>query len=172
MQTPRGATVERYLARRWAAAIALGVIGLDHLTKFLVVNAVAQGASKPLIGDLLFLSHYRNSGAAFGMLRGLSGVLALAALVGVVAFAAVVVQKPPLVTGLGAALVAGGAAGNLLDRLFRPGGVVDFVDFRFWPAFNVADSAISVGAVLLIAASLFEKKKTTTDAPQVQRSAE
>jgi signal peptidase II len=136
--------------------VALLVIVADQVTKFAVVAALREGESQPIIGDLLRLTHIRNTGAAFGMLQGLGGVLALAALVGVIAFAAVVVRQPPPMTSLGAALVAAGASGNLLDRLFRDGGVVDFVDFRFWPAFNVADSAITVGAILLLWAGMRE----------------
>jgi signal peptidase II len=126
------------------------VIALDHLTKYAVVRALAEGESRPIIDDVLRLSHIRNSGAAFGTLKGLGGVLVLAAMVGVVAFALIVVRNPEPVTAIGAGLVAGGAAGNLIDRMFRPGGVVDFVDLRFWPAFNVADSAITIGAILLL----------------------
>lgn len=137
-------------ARTWAAALALTVIGGDHLTKWLVVRALAEGESRPVIGDVLRLSHIRNSGAAFGMLKGFGGILVLAAMVGFVAFVLIVVRNPEPWTAIGAGFVAGGAAGNLLDRMFRPGGVVDFVDFRFWPAFNVADSAITVGAVILL----------------------
>ena len=137
-------------ARIWAGVLALGVVGLDHLTKLAVVRALAEGESRRVIDDVLRLSHIRNSGAAFGSLKGLGGILVLAAMVGVVAFALIVVRNPEPVTAIGAGLVAGGAAGNLLDRMFRPGGVVDFVDFRFWPAFNVADSAITIGALLLL----------------------
>jgi signal peptidase II len=136
--------------RMWAAALAAVVIGFDHLTKYLVVRALAEGETRPIVDDILRLSHYRNSGAAFGSLKGLGGILVLAALVGVVAFALIVVRNPEPVTAIGAGLVAGGAAGNLIDRMIRPGGVVDFVDFRFWPAFNVADSAITIGAILLV----------------------
>jgi signal peptidase II len=122
---------------------------------------MTQGESRPIFGDVLRLSHIRNSGVAFGMLRGLGGVLVLAALVGLIAFAAIVVRDPSPLTAFAAALVAGGAAGNLIDRIFRPGGVVDFVDFRFWPAFNVADSAITVGGVLLVWASFRERPPVT-----------
>jgi signal peptidase II len=134
------------------------VVLLDQVTKTLVVRALAEGESRPLIGDVLRLSHFRNTGAAFGMLRGFAGVIALFAVVGVVVFAAVVVRDPSPVVAYGAALVAAGAAGNLIDRFFRGGGVVDFVDFSFWPAFNVADSAITVGAILLFWSGVFEKK--------------
>ena len=152
MQTGGGAplTTSGGRTRRWAALIVLAVVGLDQLTKFAVVRTLAEGESRPILDDVLRLSHIRNSGAAFGTLRGFGGVLVLAALVGVIAFAAIVVRNPEPLTAIAAGFVAGGAAGNLLDRMFRPGGVVDFVDFRFWPAFNVADSAITVGAILLL----------------------
>ncbi len=137
-------------ARLWAAGLAAVVIGFDQLTKWGVVRALHEGDSRPIIDDILRLSHIRNSGAAFGLLKGLGGMLVLAAMVGVVMFALIVVRNPEPATAVGAGLVAGGAAGNLIDRIFRPGGVVDFVDFRFWPAFNVADSAITIGAILLL----------------------
>ena len=157
MQTRGGAPV----GRGKLAAVAAAVVGLDQLTKAIVASTLAEGESIHLIGDFLRLSHFRNSGAAFGLLRGYGGVFALAALVGVVAFAGVVVRRPPPLVGFAAALVAAGALGNLLDRLFRGapgrGTVVDFIDFRYWPAFNVADSAISIGAVLLILATWRER---------------
>lgn len=155
MQTPGGTPVNRLRA----AAVALVVIALDQATKSLVAATMYVGESRPVIGDVLRLTHVRNPGAAFGLLRGLGGMLALAAAVGIVVFAAVIVRRPPPLTAIGAALVAAGATGNLIDRLLRDGGVVDFVDFRFWPAFNVADSAISVGAILLLWAGFREGKQ-------------
>jgi signal peptidase II len=144
----------------------LAVVGADQLVKAAVVSALSEGESRSLIGDFLRISHFRNTGAAFGMLKGLGGVFALAAIVGIVAFAAMVVRRPPLWTGVGAALVAAGAAGNLADRIFRDGGVVDFVDFRFWPAFNVADSAITIGAILLLFSSVTEREVPQPDGVQ------
>jgi len=146
-------------------ALALAVVGLDQLTKWLVVSTLEEGESVRILGDVLWISHIRNSGAAFGLLRGFGGLLALVALVGVVAFFAIIVQKPPAIIGVAAALVAAGALGNLVDRLFRGpigrGSVVDFVDFRFWPAFNVADSAITIGAVLIVWSELRSGRVST-----------
>lgn len=167
MQTSGGAQVEvpadKGLARVWLAIIALSVVGLDQLTKSIVASSLSEGESVRVIGDLLRITHIRNSGAAFGMLRGFGGLFALAALVGVVAFAAVLVRRPSTMTGIAAALVAAGALGNLTDRIFRGppgrGTVVDFVHLSFWPAFNVADSAISIGAVLLIITSFRERPR-------------
>lgn len=144
----------RAVGRVRLAALAVIVVGLDQLTKSIVASSLHEGESARVIGDFLRITHIRNSGAAFGMLRGFGGLLALVALVGVVAFFGVIVQNPPAPTGVAAALVAAGAGGNLVDRLVRGpigrGTVVDFVDFRFWPAFNVADSAITIGAILIL----------------------
>lgn len=148
------------------------MVGLDQLTKSYIVNNLLVGESRPFIGDVVSLTHVRNPGAAFGLLEGWSGFLALAALIGVIVVAAIVVQHPPPITGVGAALVGGGALGNLIDRVARGwpfhGEVVDFIDLGFWPSFNVADSAISVGAVLLILSGVFERTHapdTGSDAP-------
>ncbi len=155
MQAQGGAQVSR--AR--AALLAAAVIVCDQVTKAAVVATLAEGESRRLIGDVLRLSHIRNTGAAFGMFPGLGGLFGLAALVGVIVFAAIVVRRPPFWTGIGASLVAAGAIGNLIDRLFRTGGVVDFVDFRFWPAFNVADSSIFVGAFVLLASNVLDRPR-------------
>jgi len=129
--------------------VAAVVVAVDQITKLAVVRTIAEGDRVRLVDGWLALSHVRNSGAAFGTLRGFGGLLALAALAGVVIFAVVVWRRPTPLVGLAAALVAGGATGNLTDRIFR-GTVVDFVDFRFWPAFNAADTAITIGAILLV----------------------
>ena len=137
--------------------VAAAVVAADQVTKLLIVRSIAEGDRVQIVDDVLVLSHVRNSGAAFGTLRGFGGLLALAAVCGIAVFAVVVWRRPGAAVGVAAALVAGGAMGNLIDRLAR-GTVVDFIDFRFWPAFNVADSAISVGAVLLVLFG-FERKK-------------
>ena len=166
MQTQGGAEVTRHLTRPRAFLLFVAVVGVDQLTKAAVVASLAEGESRRVIGDVLRISHFRNTGAAFGMLRGLGGLFALAAIVGIIAFASMVVRRPPVWTGVGAALVAAGAAGNLTDRLFRNGGVVDFVDFRFWPAFNVADSAITIGAIVLLLSGVTERRVPQPDGVQ------
>jgi signal peptidase II len=166
MQASGGAQVSpdgpRSRVRVVAAAIALVLVGLDQLTKTLVVRSLGEGESINVIGDFLRITHVRNTGAAFGILKGFGGVFALAALVGVVVFAAIVVRQPTPVSAIAAALIAAGASGNLLDRLVRTGGVVDFVDFRFWPSFNVADSAITVGALLMLFTGFGEQRKASS----------
>jgi signal peptidase II len=154
-------------SRSRLAALGLVVVGLDQLSKHLIASSLYEGESREVIGEFLRLSHIRNSGAAFGMLRGFSGLIALGALIGVILFVAMVVKEPGFRTGLGATLVAAGASGNLIDRLFRGpigrGSVVDFVDFRFWPAFNVADSAIAIGALMIIWAGFTDRRATTPE---------
>ncbi len=170
MQAQRGAEVTQTRAgvspraspRIAAALLAASVIALDHITKLLVVRSLAVGESRQISGDFLRITHVRNTGAAFGLLKGSGGILVLAALVGVILFAAAVVRQPTMPAAAGAALVAAGAAGNLLDRLFREGGVVDFVDFSFWATFNVADAAITIGALLILIAGMGERARENT----------
>lgn len=154
-------------------SVATLVVVLDHLTKLLIVLTLPEGRSVPVIEGVFHITHVRNPGAAFGLLRGVPGILALAGLVGVVVFVVVFLREPPPAIGLGAALVAGGALGNLIDRIVRDfpfhGTVVDFVDLRVWPAFNIADMAISVGAVILVVAGFVEPKHHPSDAADTGR---
>lgn len=142
--------------RRWFALVVVSVIALDQLTKQWIVSTLEVGESIRVTG-FFQISHIRNTGAAFGILKGATSFLVLAAIAGVVVFAVIIAKRPPRLVGLAAALVAAGALGNLIDRAFRPaffrGSVVDFLDFRVWPAFNVADMAVTIGAALLFIAS-------------------
>lgn len=142
------------------AAIALTVIGLDQLTKVLAVANIDPGDPIGIIGDTVTLTLVRNSGAAFSMATGYTWVLTLVALVvviGILRYASRLVSTWWIV---GIALVLGGAIGNLVDRMLRSPGVlrghvVDFVSVGWWPVFNVADSAVVCGAILLVALSVF-----------------
>jgi signal peptidase II len=140
-------------------AVAAGVVLLDQLTKWWVV-ATLPGDPIVVVEGFFQLRYIQNPGSAFGMFPGAGGLLALAALVAVIVIAAVVrkLERPIELVAMG--LVLGGAAGNLLDRLFRGSGlldgkVVDWIDFDFFPAFNVADSAITVGAGLALLVAFF-----------------
>ena len=141
------------------AAAGLIVVA-DQVTKLLIRRDFGLYDSATVIPNLFSLTRIHNTGAAFGLLdsvdlpfkTGLLAVVSVAALVGLVMFA---VSLPELhrLARVGVALVVGGAAGNLIDRVWL-GYVVDFVDvywgtWHFW-AFNVADSAISVGMALII----------------------
>ena len=142
----------------------LAVVGLivvaDQLTKLLVRRGLELYDSAVVIPNLFSLTRVHNTGAAYGFLNGvdfpfktvLLACVALAALIGLGVYAASLDQKQ-LLTRAGLTLVMGGAAGNLIDRV-TAGYVLDFFDlyrgdWHFW-AFNVADSAITIGVVLMI----------------------
>ena len=138
--------------------IAGAIVVLDQITKAVALDRLAPGVAVPLVDGLLSLTLIMNTGLAFGLLAGLPGawrwLVALLSIVALVVLARVAVG---VLTGgwparLSVALIFGGAVGNLIDRA-RFGAVVDFVDAHYggyhWPAFNVADSAITVGVILL-----------------------
>jgi signal peptidase II len=147
------AAVAQALTRRRAAALAGlagAVIVVDQLTKTWAERELADGPIH-LFWTVSFRLTY-NSGAAFSSGRGLTPFIT--ALVVIVLIVLVGVARSATTTlGLVAlGLVIGGAAGNLIDRLVRDNGgaVIDFIDFEWWPVWNVADAAVVIGAVLLI----------------------
>lgn len=144
--------------------VAAVVIALDQWTKHLVQGALPlNGPSTPLIPGLLYFTYVHNQGSAFGQMQGAGRFLVLAALVaivGILSYRSRLLRQgdpihPLLVWGL--ALPLGGAVGNMIDRALM-GHVVDFIDFRVWPIFNVADTAISLGALSLALFFLFVTK--------------
>ena len=134
------------------AAICAVVVGVDQATKAIARARMDPGASIPVLGDVLRLTYVRNLGASFGMLPGYRPLFITISLCVLVAIAAFVVRRRPqrlwVVAALG--LVAGGALGNLIDRLAF-GWVTDFIRIPFdFPVFNVADSSITVGVAMLV----------------------
>jgi signal peptidase II len=132
------------------AAVAGTVVLLDQLTKTWAEHALADGPIHLFWTIRLNLTY--NAGAAFSSGRGLTPfitVLAVGVLIALVGFSRSITSRLGLVT---MGLVIGGAMGNLVDRFFRDNGgaVIDFVDFQWWPVWNVADAAIVIGAILLI----------------------
>lgn len=149
---------------------AILLLGLDQITKYLVVQAMPVHSSAALVEGFLNLVHVRNRGMAFGMLNGLSTNSAsyVLAAVSIVAVLAIIIYAFKYGDGsrtmtFGLSLILGGALGNLIDRL-RLGEVIDFIDFYIasyhWPAFNAADSGITIGTFLVIASHLFQQKRT------------
>ena len=147
-------------ARRLEIWLPVLVVAIDQLTKAAVRATLPLHETVTVLPGFIDFTHVRNSGAAFGILNGvdfpfktiLIAVIATSALVGVGMYAASLAHHQ-LVARLGLALIIGGAAGNLIDRVIA-GSVVDFVDvywrtYHFW-AFNVADSAITVGVAIMI----------------------
>jgi signal peptidase II len=140
----------------WLAGV---ILVLDQLTKAMALRRLALGVPVPVAEGVFSLTLVMNPGLAFGMLsaapdrwRWIAGLLSLVALAILSVIAARLLPAGGRWTALSLGLVFGGAAGNLIDRV-RFGAVVDFLDFYWrgyhWPAFNVADSAISVGVALL-----------------------
>lgn len=139
--------------------LAFGVVVLDQVTKSWAVSALADGRTIDIVWTLRFALGY-NSGFAFSTGTGLGPWIGLAAVAIVVVMAVAMHRADSVRARLALSLVIGGAVGNIVDRLFREGGwmqgrVVDFVDLQWFPVFNVADSAITVGGVLLVVSSLW-----------------
>ena len=138
----------------------------DQVTKSWALSALDDGPRHIVWTLRLNLSF--NSGAAFGLGKGLAPLLVVIGVVMVVALVGAGRSAGTSVTAVVAlGLVLGGAVGNLADRLLRDhgGSVVDFIDLQWWPVFNVADAAITSGAVLLVlATSLSDRHKSRVDA--------
>jgi signal peptidase II len=144
-------------ARRRAglvAAVAAVVIAIDQLTKTWAVHTLAT-RDIDLVGSLRF--HLaRNRGAAFSVGFASGGVIAILAIIVVIVLIAVGRSLDTRLGVLSLGLVLGGALGNLTDRLLRDGSgflggaVIDFIDAQWWPIFNVADMAVTIGGVLLV----------------------
>lgn len=131
--------------------IGIFVFILDQLIKHVVLGSMHLGESIPIIKGVFHITFVLNPGAAFGMLEHQRWIFIAVALL-VVVLALVFykhIQRESLITRIGAGLLLGGALGNLLDRI-QSGLVVDFLDFRIWPVFNIADIAICGGAAMLI----------------------
>lgn len=146
--------------------IALLMTILDQLAKWVVVHRIDLQLHESIhvIPDIFSITLVHNSGIAFGLFPGLPDmfmVITLISMLIVLYFYLTVEPRGALLT-VGCALILGGAMGNLLDR-FRFGYVVDFINFSFWPAFNIADSSVSIGVALLLV-SFFWKKGAAKDA--------
>ncbi|MBC7334904.1 MAG: signal peptidase II [Clostridia bacterium] len=130
--------------------IAACTLLLDQVSKFLVILFLPEGESRVIVPGVLYLTHVRNYGAAFGIM---SNRTAFFVFVTIAVITLIIVAHRRLAVGRrllswGLALQLGGAVGNLIDRL-RTGCVTDFIDLRVWPVFNLADVAIVAGVVLL-----------------------
>lgn len=152
-------------------ALTAAVIALDQITKMAVVASIKPGRiGWRALGDFFWLVHQKNTGAAFSMGDGLSEPLRVIILIVVplalMAALCVYYFKTDELTGLqrwALCGIVGGGVGNIVDRIFRAEGVIDFLSVKFyglfglerWPTFNVADSAVVVCGILLVAAGFF-----------------
>ncbi len=138
----------------WGAAAT--VIALDQITKAIIRSSLERGESWPDPDWPVRIRYVTNTGAAFGILQDQTSFLIIMALVGLAAIY-LYYRYPPFEHGvvpIAIGMMLGGAAGNLIDRI-RLGRVTDFIDFRFWPAFNVADSSITIGIVVILFGYVF-----------------
>lgn len=143
------------------------LVALDQATKHWALGALANGRTIDVVWTLRFALGF-NSGFAFGTGQGWGVVIGLLAVTVIGWMLHAMGRARTKVMALAFALVAGGASGNVVDRLFRNDGwmrgkVVDFIDLQWWPVFNVADSAITVGAVLLVVATVLESRVPRND---------
>jgi signal peptidase II len=137
--------------RAWmlTSLVLAAVVGADQAVKALVTSALQRGEARDLVLGIKVVNT-RNSGVAFGQLQGAGAIVTVLIAAAVVALLVYVGRNAdrPLIW-LPAGLLLGGAAGNVIDRV-REGAVVDFLKLPHWPAFNVADSAITVGVLALL----------------------
>jgi signal peptidase II len=155
--------------RRFGLVTALIVLVLDQILKVAVLDLLDGGARSIVVTPFFNLVLVWNRGVSFGMLQDLGAILpwaltaiALAVIVGLIVWLSRTGQR---LVALGLGLVIGGALGNVVDRA-RYGAVADFLDFHLagyhWPAFNLADAAICIGAVILIADGLLAPRRQYT----------
>lgn len=131
---------------KWASVVFL----FDRFTKMLVQRFLEEGQSIPVIKNVFHLTYYRNPGAAFNVLPYRTGffiAIALVVLLVIIYYYNKIPADKPYAR-IALILEFGGVLGNLVDRMLE-GYVIDFLDFRIWPVFNIADTAIVIGVILL-----------------------
>lgn len=156
-------TVRHHRPLAIVAALAAGVVVVDQVTKHWAVTTLADGRTPHVFWTLQWNLSF-NKGMAFSAGQGAGVVIGFIALAIVGVIVAGVRNSPSRTVAVAGGLVAGGALGNVVDRLFRGdawmrGGVVDFIDFQWFPIFNVADMAVNVGGALFVLWSLFSKSE-------------
>jgi signal peptidase II len=158
----RGEDRLRRLAAKRAAAVGIAVLILDQLTKRLVVHSLPRGQRESFL-PFIDIVHVRNDGVAFSSFAGkpwIVGLLVLGALAALTVW--FVRNRAVPLAWLAAGMLAGGALGNVLDRVVE-GAVVDFIKPPHWPAFNLADTSIVLGMALLVLVVELEHRRTQDD---------
>ena len=136
------------------------IVLFDQLSKAFINKSLPLGGSIPVIKNVFHISLVYNTGAAFGIFKSQTNFFVLISIIAVILILITMKSASfgaqPLIYKLSLSFILAGASGNLIDRL-RLGFVVDFIDLRIWPVFNVADSFVSIGCVLLVI-SLFKER--------------
>ncbi|MFM7081480.1 MAG: signal peptidase II [Actinomycetota bacterium] len=153
------------VATRKLWLLIAAIVVVDQLTKHWALNRLSGGRTIDIIGSLRFNLAF-NRGMAFSQATGAGPIIGALAFVIIIVIVLWMRRSATGVSAVAAGLIVGGALGNLVDRLFRNeawlrGAVVDFVDLQWFPIFNVADSCITIGAALMVLASLRAKSATT-----------
>jgi len=153
------------VATRKLWLLIAAIVVVDQLTKHWALNRLSGGRTIDIIGSLRFNLAF-NRGMAFSQATGAGPIIGALAFVIIIVIVLWMRRSATGVSAVAAGLIVGGALGNLVDRLFRNdawlrGAVVDFVDLQWFPIFNVADSGITIGAALMVLASLRAKSATT-----------
>jgi len=141
------------------------IVAADQAAKHWALNRLSSARTIDLIGSLRFNLAF-NKGMAFSQATGAGPIIGALAFVVIIVIVLWLRRNAQGLAGVAAGLIVGGATGNLIDRLLRGdawlrGAVVDFIDLQWWPIFNIADAAISTGAVLMIVASVRASKSTS-----------
>lgn len=165
LQADRGAAAVTRFPRSGIVLLLTAAVAvvLDQSTKILAVRVLAPGESVPVVQGVLHWTLQRNPGAAFSLFRSVPVLFTVLAFGVTAAILFVTPRERSTPSAIAFGVVLGGAVGNLADRVFRSPGpfrghVVDFIDFRVWPTFNVADIAVVCGAVLIALVSLREDR--------------
>lgn len=159
--------------------LSLAVVAADRATKFAIERYTSSIFRHSIVSDIVVLVHSQNPGIAFGMFSNSSSpwltpvlVLSSAAVMILLLWMIVTGRAGGAPAQCGLALILGGAAGNVLDRLIH-GGVTDFLEVRLWkyiwPAFNVADSAITIGAILVLFELMFASRHPVASTERERR---
>lgn len=142
----------------FAFLTAFLVLALDRITKILAVKGLASNGSVDVIPGIFSMTLVHNTGAAFGMFKGMTAVFSAVSLVVAVSISIYILMNKTIdrILAVSLGLILGGAIGNMIDRVWF-GYVIDFFDLHVWPVFNVADSCITIGTVILAVNILFRK---------------
>lgn len=130
------------------------VVLFDRMSKIFFEGVLREGESLPIIRKVLHMTLVHNTGIAFGLFKGQDFVFIIVPIIAIILLAYNIYyykynnEKLSRAYIIAISLIIGGAIGNLIDRIYC-GHVIDFIDFRIWPVFNIADSAITIGAVLI-----------------------
>ena len=157
-------TATKNASKAIAYWLILAVVVADQLTKQWVLNVLSGGKVVKLFWTLQFNLVF-NSGMAFSQGQGVGRIIGVLAIFVVIGLLMSLRDAKIFATTIGTGLLVGGATGNILDRLFRDGGwmggsVVDFIDLQWFPVFNVADSAVTIGAGFLILGAFMTRARS------------